>query len=251
MAVDIPTVAQSIIDTTLKTVLGDLQHLKVHDEVGFPANDRGDIQFVYCPMITYRSVGPEFFWNGSQTPLVENTDYEFEVDNSDPLNPVTVGLNEGRITLLTVAGKFPSAKLEVGDEIRGSYVFKYFSDEDLYNYLNIGLWELNARKPATAYIWESVPQEWNAALTLYAAQQCFQQILNDTTMWKSRIVFADPQAMQAQIKGNLDNLTQRLDFLLKVTKRRGEARPRTVVSNKMATQQRVTQTNWQEFTIIQ
>ena len=246
----IPEVAQSIIDSTLKTVLGDIQRLQVHQEVGVPVKSREQIQFVYCPMFVYKSQRPRFYWNGSQDELVENTDYEFEVDNTDPLNLINVGLNESRIDLLNVA-KFPSSRLSVGDEIRGDYTFKYFSDEQLYDYLNLGLWELNARKPNTSKDWPAVPLEWNAALTLYAAAQCFQQILGDTTLWKSRIIFADPQATRDQIKGNLDSLNQRLDFLLKVTKRRGEARPLTVVTSKMAIQQRVTQVNWQSFAIIQ
>jgi hypothetical protein len=246
----IPEVAQCIIDSTLTTVLGDIQRLHVTQEVGIPVDSRGKIQFCYCPMIEFRNLRPRFFYNGSQEALIENTDYEFEVDDTDPLNPVNVGLETSQITLLAVA-KFPSSKLTIGDEIRGDYTFQYFSEAELFDYLNLGLYELNARKPNTGKDWPAVPLEWNAALTLYAASQCFQQILNDTTLWKSRIIFADPQAMRDQIKGNLDQLNQRLDFLMKVTKRRGEARPLTVVTSKMAVQQRVTQVNWQSFAIIQ
>lgn len=246
----IPDVAQMLIDSTLKTVLGSLQRLQIFQEIGIPVFGRNQIQFQFSPIISYRSSTGRFYWNGSQDPLVEGTDYEFEVDVTDPLVPIPVGLNESRITLLNVA-KFPAAQLQVGDEIRGEYTFKYFSDEQLYDYLNMGLWELNARKPNTAYDWPSVPLEWNAALTLYAAAQCFQQILNDTTLWVGRLIFADPQAMRDQLTGNLTQLNQRLDFLLKVTKRRGEARPRGLTSARMATQQRVTQTNWQSFTFIQ
>jgi hypothetical protein len=250
MTTEIPTVAQTIIDTTLSTVLGDLQRLKVHQEVGIPVLARKKIQFTYCPMITYKDIPPQFFLNGSQTPLIEDTDYEFDTDATDPLDIIPTGLNAGRITLLDTSD-FPSATLPVGSEIKGEYVFQYFSDDDLCNYLNMALWELNARPPKTAKVWDAIPLEWNAALTLYSAAQCFQQILNDTTLWKSRIIFADPQAMRDQITNNLSQLNQRLDYVMKVMKRRGEARPLTVVSSKIAVQQRVTQSNWQNFAIIQ
>lgn len=247
---EIPENAQGIIDGTLKTILGDLQRLQVHQEIGIPVVDRQQIQFTYSPMMEYRHSRGKFYLNGSQTELVENTDYEFEVDNTDPLNPINVGFDESRLTLIA-GSKFPSGQLIVGDELRGDYTFKYFSDEQLFDYLQMALWELNARKPATAYDWPSFPLEWNAALTLYAAAQCYQQILGDTTLWKARIIFADPQAMRDQLMSNLNQMNQRLEFLLKVTKRRGEARPQALMTARMATQQRVTQVNWQSFAFIQ
>lgn len=246
-SVDIPDIAQTIIDGNLTTLLGKLQCLDVYQELGVPVSDRNKVQFTYGPMIDVRGVAPRFFYNGSRDPLEEGTDYEFEEDDTDPLDVIPVGRNNGTITLLS--GGAVGDTLDAGNEIRADYAFQYFSDTELYYLCDMGLSELNLRKPATAYNWASVPLDWNATIAVYALGRALERIISDKSLWKQRIIFADPQESHQHLVHRHQQINQQLDFLMKVTKRRGEGRPRAISSARFATQQRVTSVNWSQFTI--
>lgn len=244
-AIEIPDIAQTIINGNLTSLLGRLQHLEVFQELGIPIGDRTKVKFTYCPMIDFKGMVPRFFYNGDRDAMVEGTDYEFEEDAGPPVDPI--GRNNGVITLL--AGGVTGGTLEVGNEIRGDYTFQYFSDQELYYLCDMGLSELNLRKPATAYNWGGVPLDWNATIAIYALGRALERIIGDTTLWTSRIIFADPQTSQTHIMGRHQQINQQLDFLMKVTKRRGEGKPRAISSSRFATQQKVTNVNWSQFTI--
>ena len=245
--VEIPAIAQTIIDGNLTALLGKLQNLDVYQELGLPVSGRTKVKFAYGSMIDMKGVAPTFYYNGSRDPMVEGTDYEFEVDNTDPLDIIPVGRNNGTITLL--GGGVTAGTLTPGNEIRGDYTFQYFSDQELYYMCDMGLSELNLRKPATAYGWAAVPLDWNATIAIYALGRAIERIISDKMLWISRIVFADPQESHSHLVHRHQQINQQLDFLMKVTKRRGEGRPRAISSAKFATQQRVTSVNWSQFTI--
>lgn len=234
----IPTIAQDIINGVMYAWLGQFMALKVHEEIGLPINNRTQVKFTYAPMLSsWKGEPPLFFYNGSRDPLVENTDYEFGTD----------GLNNAVIDLL---GGATGGTLDAGNEIRGTYHHQYFTDAELYYMLDAGLSELNLRKPATAYDWDSIPLDWNTVVSLYAANRCIERILSDTTLWKSRVIFADPQFTQAQLQSKQAQLSQQLEFLMKVTKRRGEGSPKAIFGRKFATQQVVTNSNWWQFSAL-
>jgi hypothetical protein len=232
----IPAIAQSIINGVMFSWLGQFMALKVNEELGLPIGDRSTVKFTYAPMLpTWKGEPPIFFYNGSRDPMTVNVDYEFDTD----------GLDNAIITL--ISGGAAGATLEPGNEIRGTYHHQYFTDAELYYMLDAGLSELNLRKPATAYDWTSIPLDWNTVVSLYAANRCIERILGDTTLWRSRVIFADPQYTQAQLQNRQSQLAQQLDFLLKVTKRRGEGTPKAIFGRKFSTQQMVTNSNWWQF----
>lgn len=244
-SVTIPDIAQTIIDGNLTTLLGKLQCLDVYQELGVPVSSRTKVKFTYGPMIDVKGLAPRFYYNGNRDPLKEGTDYEFEVDAGPPV--VNVGRNNGTITLLN--GGAVGSTLDAGNEIRADYTFQYFSDEELYYLCDMGLSELNLRKPATAYNWASVPLDWNATIAVYALGRALERIIGDKTLWSQRIIFADPQESHQHLVHRHQQINQQLDFLMKVTKRRGEGKPRAISSARFATQQRVTSVNWSQFTI--
>jgi hypothetical protein len=244
--VEIPDIAQLIIDGNLTMLLGKLQILAVNQELGTPIGDRTKVKWTYVPMIDFRGAAPTFYYNGSREPMVEGTDYEFEVDTStDPDTPV--GRNFSTITLLS--GGATGGTLEPGNEIRSDYVFQYFSDQELYYMVDMGLSELNLRKPATAYNWAGVPLDWNATIAVYAHGKCLERVIGDATLWETRVIFADPTQAYSHLVSKSQQVNQQLDFLMKVTKRRGEGKPRAISSARFSTQQRVTSVNWHQFAI--
>ncbi len=233
------TAAQNIIDCLLNPRLGDLQRISVEGELGTPDRPRNIITYTQFPMIVDRSIRPQFEHNALDVRLVEDTDY-------------TLDLTTSQITLLS-GGKFststPPGTLPIGDEILGFYNFKYFTDDELKAYLSLGLAELNARKPTTSFPLDAAPLEWNAPLAMHALIEAFYQILSDTTLWRSNVVFNDPAVLRAQIQEQRQAMEQRLDYLMKVVQRRGWAAPKLIFSQKIATQQRVTPVNFRDFTI--
>ena len=230
---------QEVIDDFIRPVLGDLNNIQVNGELGVPSRDRKTIQFDYFPMVVERSIRPRFEFNRQDSFLIEDTDYTIDLDLGE--------------TVLKAAG--PSqfeptgGILSIGDEIKGFYRFEYFTDDELASYINLSLFELNARKPATAFVIENAPLEWNAGFMVYTYIRCLNRILSDTTMWRGSIIFADPEAVRSQFNSKLQMANQQWDFLSKILNRRGFARPKAVVSRRLAVQQRVTEVNFRDFTI--
>lgn len=241
---------QGLIDS-LEAMLSGLQHIPVYHEPGIPKEVLGKrtlITFAYDNWNTdYRRW---FYLNNGQRELTPGTDFTLDSD-------------KGEITLLTTAGSaFADAgELPVGQEIEASYHFKYFTEDQFVCFLQRGLDNVNNRRPVTRFgDLDNLPAEFDSAVILYAYYRALTTILLDNQIWNNHLIWAtNPTTGNAASAGG--QMFQQVDRLkeeawreweleAKFAKERGFVKPRGISGGRFATQQRVTGSNFQRFTII-
>ena len=168
-------------------------------------------------------------WNTSPAPLFRQ--------NGTIITPDAVDYDTGVITINS---------LTAGDDVTADYSFKYFTDTVLTAFLNNSLNRYNFIPPNTSYAESSYPEyiiDWLAS-TAYA--QCLRTILIDLTMWKARLVFADPQMLAANLQQVLTGIEN---------DNKDIAKPRSilaaaVVMGRWRLPQYVNENQWQQYTIM-
>lgn len=242
-------VEQTYIDT-LEALMGSFQNLPIVGEIGVPQEQgvprkRSRVRFTFKNWNTDSPT--QFFLNNRQTELKENTDF-------------TIEDTEGYIDLITTSGSiFDSSgtyagELPVGSQIEGSYRFKFFSEEDLLEYLSLGLNAVNMRRPATSYAnLDGAPAEFNEAIIMYAYMRCLEKLLIDSIIWNNRLLFSDQESpfnssyMMSIIQNRLASAEKRFDDSAWFAKPRSFSRPLGVTSGARGTRSRVTANNLSNF----
>lgn len=243
------TTVETALVNTITALLGPLQEVAVYNEIGVPVADtttgkHTKISFTYA---NWNTASRRYFWlnkaSDNQRVLKESTD-------------ISVDATAGEITLLTTAGSvFDSGdeELSPGQEIEGSYEFKYFTDDEFIQFLNLGLIWFNNRAPAT-FISEldNITAEFEYPIVMYAYHRCLVRILMDSQFWNYKLIWASnvgyKDAMHAQVSQIAQSVWQEVNTSNKP--RRLSGPPVAVVSGKFATQQRVTGSNFARYTIL-
>lgn len=227
-----PTSQEALLINLLKPMLGAIQNLEVYDEIGIPDPNLTTFRFGYEQ------------WKDDRSPQVRKRD-----GNSNP-SYLYSGLDfltdsdAGAILLISGVTFSP------GQEIRASYRFKYFSDDELAVFLNLTLYELNGWKPISGYTLEGVPLEWNYGLVLGAYIKCLQRILIDQGIWAKGLIWKDTEKWAAYLTTMLASAEKTYERYAKYLKRRALIRVYGISSGKFGTQQLVSESNFRQFTII-
>jgi len=141
--------------------------------------------------------------------------------------------------------------LPVGAAIEATYHFKYFDDEELLDWMEMGLIFTNNAPPHTAYPdIDSAPQEFTGALIIYTYFRALQRILLDNQFWNNNLIYADSKAFHAQVHALKVEAENEWKEEKKRAKPRSLISPRGVTGGQYMTQQRVTASNFRRFTII-
>lgn len=236
----ITTKEQQLIDITF-TLLEGFQHIPVHNEVGFPKESSGKRSKIIFTYNNWNLNFPFWFWlNNQQNELIKDTD--FSLDDA-----------KGEITLLTSSGSIfaTDKELKVGQELESSYHFKYFNDQELLNWMEIGLIFLNNERPVTQFInIDIAPQEFTGALIIYTYYRALQKILLDNQLWNNNLIWADTRAFHGQVHALKTEAENEWKSEKQKAKPRSLVAPRGITGGRFATQQRVTGTSFRQFTII-
>jgi hypothetical protein len=88
--------------------------------------------------------------------------------------------------------------LDPEDEVYAQYYFKYFSDEELLDFLNIGLYSMNSTPPASVYYQSinGIPYEWKYGVLLAAAAQAMKRLVFGFNFQERAFVLAEDGAEQ-------------------------------------------------------
>lgn len=216
---------QNIINNFILPSLGFVQKIPLHNEVGVVAKDRRVVRFIYghwldsFPIIVRRN--RTIF-------LTEGTDY-------------TVDEVVGEIAL--------TQDLAPGDEIDIDYYFQYFTNQELVDFLELTLRDLNSRKPATAFTMENAPLEWDGALVTGVMIKCIERMMLDFNLWRPYLIWVDPSWFRDFLSTMLANLTAQFAIQATIVKRRGLVAPAGVSSGRYATSQLVDGANFRQFSI--
>lgn len=242
---------QALVDR-VNDLLEAFIHIPVYNEVGIPKEStvgkRDLITFAYDDWNTdFR------FWvflNRGQRELKSGTDY-------------TLDATKGEIGLITTAGSssfFKSdgdteGELPVGQQIEASYHFRYFTDEMILCFMQLGLDHINNRRPVTSFPSVDVaPAEFHGAMIMYAYYRALAKVLLDNQIWNNHLIWASNHefrnAMHSQVIQLKDESWREWELEAKFAKSRGFVKPRGVTGGRFATQQRVTGGNFQNFTIV-
>lgn len=153
--------------------------------------------------------------------------------------------SKGLLTLVS------GTTLPLGTEARIEYTFKYFSDDELKKFFQIGLDMSNAYMPATAFTLDaSLPLEWNSLIALWAEKLCLERLLTDQGVWNRGLIFKEPDKYFTYLNNVLTDIRQFLREMLKSYKARRYIRGQVISTGKFATQQLINETNFRNFTVL-
>ena len=167
-------------------------------------------------------------WNAAPAPLVRQ--------NGTIITPTNLDLVNG---IITVNG------LNTGDDVTADYSFQYFTDNELKSFISNALNRYNFMPPNSYYAENSYPDYLTDWLVSATYAQCLRTILMDLTMWKARLIFADPQ----MLAGNIQQILAGIE-----AENAKVAKPRSFVGNavvmgKWRLPGFVQENSWQSYTV--
>ncbi len=167
--------------TALSYLLGCAQAVPVYFEQSLPSKDNKTFRFTFPRW--NQSSGIRIYRNKKNVLVTEN----FEIN------------------YFTGEVIFDSALTEF-DRIYADYNFRWFSDEELYSFLQNGLNTLNVTPPASPiYTFGTLPTRWTTAVIKYAAADALRKLLLCLNFQEPQQVFGGSEAAQ-QVFGNLETL---------------------------------------------
>jgi hypothetical protein len=104
-----------------------------------------------------------------------------------------------------------SPGLERGETLFISYMFDYFPDPILSGLMNISLDILNSAEPGTNFNFASAPDKWDGAIAEQTYVLALEKLLLDDLLWRTRLIFADPDQVASQLESVKDESQSRLN----------------------------------------
>ena len=99
--------------------------------------------------------------------------------------------------------------------------------------------------PFTNYTFAGYPEYITDWLTAAAYSQCLRSLLIDLTMWRARLIFADPQMLAANLQSVLTGLEGEMSRLIKPR----SVYPRMTSQGRWKIPPQVSEWNWQQYAI--
>ena len=223
-----PTLKETLISDGMDPLLGQLQHLEVWNEVG-NIQSTTEVQFAYDDWLTSRV--PEVSKNRVKTTAGYAVDFAL-----------------GKLTMTNPA--------VAGDEIRCSYTFQYFSNEDLGHFLDLSLSTMNSIRPQTSFTYEAnsgagdIPTQWYANLVELAYAHALETLLQDLMAWRAFLIFRDPNSVAGFLQGTISRIWNNWTTMKHEYKGRKYLTPQAIASGRWRFPRTVEQNNWQQFTVI-
>jgi len=181
----------SIMDSMLSFRLERFRQLKVHDEqINWAPNS---LQSIWYPWLAAAPV-------------------------EAVRNSLRVGVEAAGGSLVVVNaeyGKFDVAPvLDRGETLYITYMFDYFPDPILSALIDISVDVLNSADPGTNYSLESAPAKWDGAIAEQAYIMALEKLILDDLLWRTRLIFADPDSVVSQLEASLSISTNRLNEIV-------------------------------------
>jgi len=181
----------NIIDSMLSLKLERFRQLQVHDEeINYGPNPLQSIWFPWladAPLKSTRNglkVGSDLA-AGDLTAV----DTDFGTFNVDPV-------------------------LQRGETLYIGYYFDYFPDPILSAFIDISIDVINAADPGTNYTINNMPQKWDGAVAEQAYVMALEKLLLDDLLWKTRLIFADPDSVIGQLEAAMSGSKERINDVI-------------------------------------
>jgi hypothetical protein len=180
-----------IMDSMLSYRLERFRQLVVHDEEINAA--KNSLQSIWYPWL------PEAPIHGMRNSLV--------VGEEPAAGTITV--NNATMGLFSV-----SPELERGETLFITYTFDYFPDPVLSGLMEIALDILNSAEPGTNFDFQSAPAKWDGAIAEQTYVLALEKLLLDDLLWRTRLIFADPDSVAGQLEAVKDESQDRLNNIV-------------------------------------
>lgn len=158
----------------------EAMHIPVYWEQGYKTGDGKSWNFAYNN------------WNRDPRPVIR-INQKIRLDGWEPNYGGNVYFNK---------------PLDPEDMVYAQYNFRYFSWEEIADFLNMGLYAMNATPPASLVYsnLNTAPFEWRFGILLYAAIKAIQRLVFGLSFQERALIFAEkPENVQAVI-ANLRSL---------------------------------------------
>jgi hypothetical protein len=152
----------------------EAMHIPIYWEQGYKSNDKKTINFAFGN------------WNHDPRPIIR-VNQKIRPDGWQPNYNGNIYFNQS---------------LDPEDMVYAQYNFKYFSKEEIMDFLNMGLYAMNATPPAslTYNSINSSPFAWRFGIILYAAIKAIQRLVFGLNFQERALIFAEkPENVQAAI----------------------------------------------------
>jgi hypothetical protein len=174
-----PSAGQSAAASALERYIRCAQYIPVESELARVSYDRTEAQLQW----------PR--WNLTN-PIIRRNDKIIA-------NGFAIDYDIGKITF--------DAALHETDKIDASYVFRWFSQEELVGYLNDALNRINIEPPGTTYTLDTMPDMMMGIVLHGAASQAIQAMMMCLQFQKPKTVFGGPEGAKDAF-GNLNTLKE-------------------------------------------
>ena len=157
-----------------KNFIYEAMHIPIYWEQGYRAGDRKTINFAFGN------------WNHDPRPIVR-INQKIRLDGWQPNYNGNIYFDKN---------------LDAEDMVYAQYNFKYFSREELLDFLNMGLYAMNATPPASINYsnLNNAPFEWRFGILLYAAIKATQRLVFGLNFQERALIFAEkPELVQNAI----------------------------------------------------
>ena len=158
----------------------EAMHIPIYWEQGYITGDKKTYNFAYAN------------WNHDPKPIVR-INQRIRLDGWEPNYNGNIHFKK---------------RLDLEDMVYAQYNFKYFSQEEIMDFLNMGLYALNSTAPASLTYsgLNNAPFAWRFGILLYAAIKAIQRLVFGLNFQERALIFAEkPENVQAAIT-NLKSL---------------------------------------------
>ena len=210
----------SSILSQLKDLLFEFQHIKVFDDTQVEFN-------VGCSLFKFafnnwsREYPPQFLMDNG---ILVTNNYYIDYDTG----------------IVGVSG------IPRGSYVTANYVFQYFTDNSLVNYINQALNEINLKKPYTGVSIEAMPLGWDTPVIYGAYRLALRRLLQGLMFRDQQLILAGDNAIPI-VQGIYNQTSTEFTAMLTQVKRRSLVSPSVLMSGRYRVPIRVTDVNWRQY----
>lgn len=215
----VSTRGKTIVDILESNILVEFQTLQIHNEAVIESNI-GNTIFKYAFKNWNRDIEPVFTFDGMTFNAADvYIDYDTGIVG-------TLGFDKQTLV--------------------ADYVFRFFTQKQLFEFARQCVNELNLIKPFTTYTIDSMPEQWDTLIVIGSYKFALRRILQAMMLRDVRVVLSDDKGIQI-IQALLTDATSTWQDAKKDAKRRGMVQPSAIISGRYAMPIRVTGDNWRNY----
>ena len=125
-----------------------------------------------------------------------------------------------------------------------------WNEDWLEDFYDLSLSRANNQPPVTNFSFASYEEDFTDFLTAYAYMIALETLMVDLMGWRARLIWSDPSSLAGILQTTVAALQQQVAASLPGLKSRRGLQPKSISSGRWKTPTQVTDSNWQQFTVI-